>query len=94
MLGPVMAPPTPQVHQAPEQTPPQHIVAKVKSPKEVYRMCKTKLANTLKLCSLDEEDFDSLPAWFKQVLEKGQNDNTKNLAIMKALQDTIYNEAE
>eukprot|EP00957_Ditylum_brightwellii_P094931 7229443-Ditylum_brightwellii.AAC.1 len=64
------------------------------TPEDIFGMCKSELANMLKLCGLTDGELNSLPTWFKQVAEKGQNDNTMNLVIMRALQDTIYKEAK
>eukprot|EP00957_Ditylum_brightwellii_P106080 8091461-Ditylum_brightwellii.AAC.1 len=78
----------------PAQHQPQTQEPKKERPEDIFGMRKSELTNTLKLCGLTDGEHDSLPAWFKQVAEKGQNDNTNNLTIMRALQDTIYNKAE
>eukprot|EP00957_Ditylum_brightwellii_P016661 1252574-Ditylum_brightwellii.AAC.2 len=78
----------------PAQHQPQPQEPKEETPEDIFGMCKSELANTLKLCGLTDREHDSLPAWFKQVVEKGQNDNTKNLAIMRVIQGTIYNKAK
>eukprot|EP00957_Ditylum_brightwellii_P033071 2507602-Ditylum_brightwellii.AAC.1 len=41
-----------------------------------------------------EGDHDVLPVWFKQVAKKGTSNNTKNKAILCALQNIIYDDAE
>eukprot|EP00957_Ditylum_brightwellii_P032847 2490271-Ditylum_brightwellii.AAC.1 len=61
---------------------------------ETYGMSKIELHQTLKLCGLQQGNYKSLPEWFKIITEKGQNDNTRNQAIVQALQNTIQEDAE
>eukprot|EP00957_Ditylum_brightwellii_P140901 10733464-Ditylum_brightwellii.AAC.1 len=56
-------------------------------PEETYGMSKTELHQTLKLCGLQQGDH-------KIITEKGQSDNTRNQAIMQALQNSLYKDAE
>eukprot|EP00957_Ditylum_brightwellii_P060561 4598244-Ditylum_brightwellii.AAC.1 len=64
-------------------------------PEDMFKMSKSGLANMLRFCGLKAGDYKSLPEWFKKVVEKGQNDNTRNQAILlEALQDIIYKDAE
>eukprot|EP00957_Ditylum_brightwellii_P207678 15354021-Ditylum_brightwellii.AAC.1 len=46
------------------------------APKDIYGISTTELSNTLKFCSLEEGNHNSLLSWLKQISEKHQNENT------------------